>query len=76
MSGNKSNIEQPTKRGRKPIYTPEEAKQRKNEWIRKHKAEVRGERKTMYLQDLFNTIRKAKNFNSVKEKMMTLRIPK
>lgn len=67
---------EPKKRGRKPKYTPEEALERKNEWIKNRKAVVREERKTKYLQELYNTIRKSKNFDVVKEQMMKLRIPK
>lgn len=75
MTG-KQNIENKETRGRKPIYTPEEAKQRKNEWIRNRKAVLREERKTKYLQELYTTIRKSKSFDSIKEQMMKLRIPK
>lgn len=73
MSDN--NIEKKEKRGRKKVFTEEEAYARKKAYILKHKAEQRDEFKTKYLKELYSTIRKSKNFDSVKELLFKLRIP-
>lgn len=70
-----NNTEKKETRGRKPLYTKEEAYARKKAYILGRKKELRDEYKTNYLLELFNTIKKAKSFESIKEHMYKIRIP-
>lgn len=61
--------------GRKAKYTPEEYQEKKKEYMRNRIEKLRKEKKIAYLLQLFNKIKQAKNFETIQEEMMKLKIP-